>query len=136
MLYITTYKIILLLLVVNDFMKLELIADNIKNLRELKKVTRETMAEELKMSLSGYSRIERGEVDLTISKIFKISEVLEVDISKVLNFDAKEVFNIYNNATVIGGKNETANYTAEDKYREKYILLLEQEIERLKSNLK
>ena len=114
-------------------MNTEQIAENIKNLRELKKVTREEMAEELSMSLSGYSKIERGEVDLTISKIIKISEVLQVDLSKVLNFDAKEIFNIYNNATVIGGKNETANYNHEDKYREKYILMLESEIERLKS---
>lgn len=115
-------------------MKIEKLAENIKNLRELKNVTREMMADELKMSLSGYSKIERGEVDLTISKIVKISEVLEVDISKVLNFDAKEIFNIYNNATVIGGKNEIANYQQEDKYREKYIQLLESEIERLKSS--
>ena len=57
--------------------------------------------------------------------------MLQVDLSMVLNFDAKEIFNIYNNATVIGGKNETANYTNEDKYREKYILMLEGEIELL-----
>lgn len=116
-------------------MNTEQIAENIKNLRELKKLTREYMADELKMSLSGYSRIERGEVDLTLSKVAKISEILEVDISKVLNFDTKEIFNIYNNATVNGGKTETANYHHEDKYREKYIQKLEEEVERLKSEL-
>lgn len=115
-------------------MNIEKLAENIKNLRELKNITRDMMADELKMSLSGYSKIERGEVDLTISKIAKISEVLEVDISRVLNFDAKEIFNIHNNVEESGAKNEFTIKQYEDKYREKYIQMLELEIERLRGS--
>ena len=38
------------------------LGDTIKKFRELKNITRETIAAELKMSLSNYSKIERGEI--------------------------------------------------------------------------
>ena len=45
-------------------------------MRELKNLTQEHLAEELGMSVSGYSRIERDEVKLSSDKLVKISEVL------------------------------------------------------------
>lgn len=112
------------------------IGDNIKKFRELKNITREQMAADLEMSLSGYSKIERGNTDLTISKIQKIAEVLGVDISQLLNFDASHIFNISNNQTVqgIGAKAENM-YFHGDEYREKYIKILEAENERLRKLL-
>lgn len=57
-------------------MDIKIISANIKKYRELKGLTREVVASELEMSVSGYSKIERGEIDLTITKLQKISEVL------------------------------------------------------------
>lgn len=112
----------------------ENIGDNIKKFRELKNITREQIAAELNLSLSGYSKIERNEVDLTISRIQQIAQILEVDVSQILNFDATQIFNITNNHLVqgFGSKVENHNHNHNDDYREKYIQMLEAEITRLK----
>ncbi len=66
---------------------------NIKKIRELKNLTREYVADELKMSTSGYGKIERGEVDLTISKLVKIAKVLGVSLEFIFKFDVATFFN-------------------------------------------
>ena len=113
------------------------IGDNIKKFRELKNFTREKMAADLDLSLSGYSKIERGEIDLTLSRIQQISQILGVDISQILNFDASQIFNVSNNKVVqgLGAKAENIHFTG-DEYKEKYIKILEAENERLKKMLK
>jgi transcriptional regulator with XRE-family HTH domain len=113
------------------------IGDNIKKFRELKNITRETLSSELNMSLSGYSKIERNEVDLTISKVQKIAEVLGVDLSQILNFDASQIFNVSNNNSVqgLGAKAENMHFHSDD-YKNKYIKMLEGENERLKKLVK
>lgn len=110
------------------------IGDNIKKFRELKNLTRDQLAADLKMSLSNYSKIERGEIDLTISRIYEIAKVLEIDVSQILNFDAGQIFNISNNKLVqgIGAKADNIYFHGDD-FKEKYIKMLEEEVERLKS---
>jgi len=66
---------------------------NIRKIRELKNLTREHVAEELKMSMSGYGKIERGEVDLTVSKLIEIAKVLDVSIEFIFRFDVSIFFN-------------------------------------------
>ena len=107
------------------------IAENIKKFRELKNLTRDEIASKLEMSLSGYSKLERGDVELTISKLYRLAEILEVDVSQILNFDASQVFNVSNNqiANVIA-KDQHNHY--QDEYKDKYIKLLETEVERYK----
>jgi transcriptional regulator with XRE-family HTH domain len=106
--------------------------ENIKKFRELKNITREDLADKLEMSLSGYSKLERGEVELTVNKMYRIAELLEVSISQILNFDASQIFNVSNNQIVNGVevKEQINNY--QDEYKDKYIKLLEAEVERLK----
>lgn len=65
---------------------------NIKKIRELNDYTREYMSAELKMSTSGYGKIERGEVDLTVSKLLLICKVLDVTVEQLLFFDATTLF--------------------------------------------
>lgn len=105
---------------------------NIKKFRELKSITRETMAAELGMSLSGYSKLERGEVDITLSKLGRIAQILGVSLEQLLNFDASQIFNVSNNQQVqgLGSQADTINFFGDD-YKEKYIKMLEKEIERL-----
>lgn len=112
---------------------MENIGDNIKKFRELKNITREQMTADLDMSLSGYSKIERNEIDLTISRVRQIAEILSVDLSQILNFDASQIFNVSNNNLVqgLGAKAETMHFHTDD-YKEKYIKMLEGEVARLK----
>ena len=52
--------------------------ENIKKFRELKNLTRKQMATKVGLSVSGYSKIERGEIDLTISRINLISSFSDI----------------------------------------------------------
>jgi transcriptional regulator with XRE-family HTH domain len=108
--------------------------ENIKKFRELKSVTRESMASDLGMSLSGYSKLERGEVDITLSKVYKISQILSISLEQLLNFDASQIFNVTNNQQVqgLGSQADVINFYGDD-YKEKYIKLLENEVERLRN---
>jgi transcriptional regulator with XRE-family HTH domain len=67
--------------------------ENIRKIRELKNLTREYVAAELKMSASGYGKIERGDVDLTVSKLIEISKVLDVSTEFIFKFDISIFFN-------------------------------------------
>jgi len=107
------------------------ITENIKKFRELKNYTREVMADKLEMSVSGYSKLERGDVELSVNKLFKIAEILEVNVSQILNFDASKIFNIKDYGVAnVDIHSQTNNYT--DPYKDKYIQLLESEVARLK----
>ncbi len=108
------------------------ITENIKKFRELKNFTREVMADKLEMSVSGYSKLERGDVELTVNKLFKIAELLEVSVSQILNFDASQIFNVSNNHVVNGVEVKEQHNHYIDEYKDKYIQLLEAEVERLK----
>jgi transcriptional regulator with XRE-family HTH domain len=110
---------------------------NIRKFRELKNITREQMASDLELSASGYSKIERGEIELSLSRLFQIAEALEVDIAQILNFDVQNIFHITGNKSVLGlGYNQGGTYNNyPDSYMEKYIQKLEEENARLKDEL-
>ncbi len=112
-------------------MDIKQIGDNIKKCRELKNITRKDMDEKVDMGLSGYSKIERGEVVPTLTCIQKNSEVLEVELAQVLNFDATQIFNISHNNTIQGVNN---THIHSNEYKDKYIQKLEEDNERLKKD--
>lgn len=70
------------------------IAKNIKIIREMKDLTRDFVAGEMEMSTSGYGKIERGEIDLTISKISRIAGILGISVTDLLFFDVSLFFNV------------------------------------------
>lgn len=53
--------------------------EKIRFLRESKKLSQEDMANKLNMSVSGYSKIERGETKTYFEKMEKIAEALGID---------------------------------------------------------
>ncbi len=110
------------------------VLDNIKKFRELKNLTRDHLAAQLEMSLSGYSKLERGEVELTVAKLFKLAEILDVNVAQILNFDASKIFNITNNS-VLNGVDIANQNIYNDVYKDKYIAMLEQEIQRLNEQI-
>ncbi|KJV07492.1 helix-turn-helix domain-containing protein [Methylocucumis oryzae] len=57
--------------------------EKIKMLRQLKGWTQEDMANKLEISLNSYGAIERGDTNVNLSRLQKISEVLEVDIAEL-----------------------------------------------------
>lgn len=71
------------------------VCENIRKIRELSGLTREFVASELNMSPSGYGKIERGEVDLTISRLFQIAEVLNVAPGSLIFLDIPSVIKLH-----------------------------------------
>ncbi|CAD0006622.1 helix-turn-helix domain-containing protein [Flavobacterium salmonis] len=73
----------------------KIVSQNIRTIREMKNLTRDFVAGELEMTYSGYGKIERGEIDITISKISRLADIFEVSISDLLFFDVSYFFNTY-----------------------------------------
>ena len=73
------------------------IGNNIKQIRELRNYSQEYMAQELGISQSTYARIESGTVIPKVDRLQRIAEILEIDISFLLN--TTNVFNLVFNAT-------------------------------------
>jgi transcriptional regulator with XRE-family HTH domain len=66
--------------------------EKIRFLRESKNWSQEEMAEKLNMSLSGYSKIERGETKVSIPKLKTIAEILEIDLMELMFLGEKHVY--------------------------------------------
>lgn len=101
-----------------------LIGDNLRKFRELKNITRERMASELNLSLSGYGKIERDEVQLTVARIKQISDILEIDSSQLFMDLSKFLEPDFSLTPVPNLNNESV--------KDRYISFLEKEVERLK----
>lgn len=65
------------------------IRNNIKSIRELKNYTQEYMAEELGITQAGYSKIEKGKTDISLTKISQIASILEITPDMLFQFDTK-----------------------------------------------
>ena len=107
------------------------IGTKIKHLRELRNYTQEYMAEKLDVSQSTYARFEKDDSDLTISKLQKIAEILDIKIEDLINFSDKFIFNNYTSNQANQGY--IVNYFSENekKLYEDKIKLLEEKVEYL-----
>lgn len=75
------------------------IGNKIYKIRELKNITPKDMADRLDMSTSGYQRIERDDVAISLERLEEISKIFEMKPEDVLSFDEKYVFHNYNGST-------------------------------------
>ena len=121
-----------------------MIGTKIKNIRELKNLTQEYMAERLDISQTAYSKLERGETKLSDEKLSQIASVLEVRPEEIKAFDSQKYFNSVGN--VEGDNNYNGIYIGESDteliktlYEDKVTLLEElikqknKELEKYKS---
>lgn len=66
------------------------IKNKIKNIRELRNYTQQYMADQLGITQAGYSKIEKGKTIISYAKLVEISEIFEVSIEDIINFDSKK----------------------------------------------
>ena len=121
-----------------------MIGNKIKNIRELKNLTQEYLAEKLYISQAAYSKMEKGDNKISQNKLNKIAEILEVNPDDITDFDNKKVLNSYN---PIKGNNSNITYNHHDTllirqlYEDKVALLekllqkSEEEVKHLKALL-
>jgi transcriptional regulator with XRE-family HTH domain len=108
------------------------VLSNIRKVRELRNVTRDQLAADLGLSSSGYSKIERGEIELTLLRLYQIADALEVKAQQILEFDVSQLLgknHLENTASAFGPQ------TLQIDLARKYIEKLEEENLRLKSEL-
>jgi transcriptional regulator with XRE-family HTH domain len=116
-----------------------LVGHKIKKLRELRSISVKEMADKLGMSISGYHKIERNEVDVNSEKIAKFGEILEVKPNEILEFDEKGMtINNTNNQVVayINFQGEKELYEKILSTKDNQITQLESEVAFLRSLLK
>ena len=74
-----------------------MVHNNLKNIRELKNLTQEYMATSLNISQAAYSRLEKGDIKISESKLEEIAKVLDMNADEINNFDKHKFFNSFNN---------------------------------------
>ena len=111
------------------------IGDKIKIIREVKNISTKQMADKLDMSLGGYMKIERNDVDINTDKLEKISETLGMKPADLMSLDEKLIFNFSHNEIKHGGYN-VFNFPDELKnlYEDK-IKLLEDKVKYLEERI-
>ena len=60
--------------------------DNLRKLRTKKNISQETLAYKADIPISQIGRIERGEINTTISTVLTIANALEIDITALFSF--------------------------------------------------
>lgn len=116
---------------------METIGNRIKKLRELQKLTQEHMAENMKMSVSGYGKIERDEIDISLSRLKEIAASLKIKVKDLLDDDAQiTVVSMMHNSTDKGNNNGIVFVNGisenEQKLWQEQVILLKEENKYLK----
>ena len=75
------------------------INEKIRQLREQHQLSQENMADKLGMSVTGYAKIERGEVRSNLPRLEQISEVFDMDICELLSYGEPEKVYFNNSVT-------------------------------------
>lgn len=112
------------------------IGTKIRAIREQKKYSQEYMAELLQMSVNGYGKIERNEVDVNIEKLQKIADALDIQPENLLseglsfNMNGDNYNNLYYFSTIY---DQSAKI---EKLYQEQIELLKEKITALEAQLK
>lgn len=108
------------------------LSEKIKFFRTLKGWTQEDMAEKLGMSITGYGNIERGDTDVTLSKLEEIVRVLGIELRELFNFQGKIIINLGENAIAVGDNYQNTQTQKELEHElEKFRLIVEQQCKEL-----
>lgn len=112
--------------------------EKIRLIRETKGLTQEQVAEKLEMSPSAYGDIERGDNDPKLSKLQKIAEVFEMQLSELVDLSDKGTLNInFNkqgryNVYIGSSSTELEKQQLANELKDKEIAMQQREIEYLK----
>jgi transcriptional regulator with XRE-family HTH domain len=106
------------------------LGNKIKFFRELKSLSLENMADELKMSVSGYHKIEQGETNVPICRTKQIADALGVSIENLTNMDSNQTVN-FNFKSGKGFGNSQSTITINEENEE--VKILKQEMDTMQN---
>lgn len=98
----------------------------IRRLRIEKDYTQDYMAMRLDMSVSAYSKLERGQTDPPLSRIIKIAEILEFDLTEYFVWRKQESGN-----NIVKENNENSSYRYVTKREFSEVLIRIEKLEQL-----
>lgn len=101
-----------------------------KKIRKQKKITQEYIAKHLGITTRAYSKIESGKTNLTIEKLYKITDILNVNLLNLFEGDRVRKPNLTNE--IILNNNNTISLL---KHYEETITLLKEQNKLLKKLL-
>lgn len=103
-----------------------------KVIREIKNLTQDYVAKQLKMSRANYSNIESSKTEINISMLMAIAKTLDVDYRIILELQPSQILN-FTNSPNSGSYNEnTVNQLIEQlKIKDEQIKTLTNTIEKL-----
>ena len=90
------------------------ILDNIAKFRKEKGLSYENMATDLNLSVGAYRKIELAQTHLTVERLYQISEILQVNVTKLLGIE-NEQFNQTNKDKATGYLQKIENFYQENK---------------------
>ena len=82
------------------YLRMHEINKKLKNLRRQKKYTQAYIADRLGVTTRAYSKIENGETNLTIEKLYRITDILDVHLSHLFDSDIVIKNNSRNNTPI------------------------------------
>jgi|SRR5690606_264866 len=116
---------------------MEKIENKIRNIRELKNLTQEFMAEKLGISQAAYSKIENGATKVSFEKLQDIAKIMGVKVEDIQSFETDKYFHSFNNikesnidSVIVNSMDETIKKLYEDK-----IVLLEKLLAKTEQDL-
>lgn len=108
----------------------EKILKKIREVRKFRGLSHENMAHELNISSSAYNKLERSETTLSLERLLKIKEILELPFSDLFEINNGDVYNQDLKDRSIGNVNNLYQDT-----NDKFIISLQDEIKFLREQL-
>ena len=68
------------------------ILSNIREIRKEKGISHEAMAVNLGISQAAYTKLENKETKLTVNRLYKIAEILDTKIEKLLDLNTNKIY--------------------------------------------
>lgn len=102
----------------------------IKKARELRNYTQEYMAQQLGMTQQNYSKLEKGEISLSIERLEEVCKILDIRLEDLEKIDDKLVFQ--NNTFSFADSSSNINYADNQLFIDTIKHLYEELIKQLK----
>jgi transcriptional regulator with XRE-family HTH domain len=114
------------------------IYEKIRFMRSFKNWSQEEMAGRLGLSVNGYAKIERGETDVTLSRLKQIVDVLGIDLSELFGLTEKNIFHFAGTHYQVNhSPNASATEPIEFKHEleKSHLIIQQQEISYLQEEI-
>lgn len=111
-----------------------LLGDKIRNIRTLKGLSQENMADMLNLSSVAYGDIERNKKDVTMKRLEQIAEILGISTTDILTFGDRvsNFFDQCNQTNVVTGQNGNQTYYNDTREIQHQLEKAQLEIEKLR----